>query len=443
MVEFSEKVYLAKDALLTGSKHILNLFGKQVEDIGIEYKVESGDTPRTLIDKNSEKDIVSIIRSHPYYGNDIINAEEEGISGKSKNRVWYVDPYDGTSNAQIKLPMSTTGIGIYENKRYVASIILNPFEKKLYVAEQDKGAYVMQLELHGNVLVETGIWEQIHTDTKTEKSNIKYAWVDALFNSETSQRKTAWIRQMQEKNMMQNIRMTGSNIDYSTKLAEGRGHFQLTDAVGGYYDLCGACLIEEAGGRIVNINGEFPQPGDKIAVAVANPKDLETVLQITQACYEKYDGFLPSKIIDNENLPNLSSREKSFKYKFLKKPQTVLEAFDYIRRKNIKNVDLQLGIMADDCGVGSSIIYTCYPTFVINSKFFRLKKGRQGPLLLPNKEGRYEMLAVQEATVDEIFKIAEKLNSKGINVTMKNFNIHDMRSISADYFKEQREKLAS
>jgi len=96
---------------------------------------------------------------------------------------------------------------------------------------------------------------------------------------------------MQEQDLIQNVRMGGSNIDYASKIAEGRGHFWLIDAVGGYFDLCGYNLIEEAGGRMVNINGEQPKPGDQIALAVANPADLEKVLEITRECYRGYKGF--------------------------------------------------------------------------------------------------------------------------------------------------------
>ena len=88
-----------------------------------------------------------------------------------------------------------------------------------------------------------------------------------------------------------NFRMTGSNIDYSAKIAEGRGHFQLTDAIGGYFDLAGCNLIQEAGGVMTNLDGEQPTTKDHLAIAVANPRDLEKVLKITQECYKRYSGF--------------------------------------------------------------------------------------------------------------------------------------------------------
>jgi fructose-1,6-bisphosphatase/inositol monophosphatase family enzyme len=288
----SQKIFVAKKALLDGSRHLLNLFGKSLEEIGGEYKPEDGDTPRTLIDTNSEAAIIKIIKDSGIFREYRINAEESGKTGQG-SKVLHLDPYDGTSNAQIQLRGSTMGIGISEDRKLVASIILNPFERKIYWAERGQGAYVSDLKLRkGNRLVEIPRRiRAIQTDRKSNSAKERFAWVDALFNQHTTPRKLEWIAKMQEARFFQNVRMTGSNIDYSTKLAGGQGHYQLTDAVGGFWDLCGYNLVEESGGRMVNLNGEQPNPKDHVAIAVANPADLERVLRITEQCYKDYKGF--------------------------------------------------------------------------------------------------------------------------------------------------------
>lgn len=286
----SKKVEVAKKALIAGSYHVLNLFGKSMNEIGAEYKPKDGDTPRTLIDTNAQAEILRAIQGDSEYANDRFNAEEAKAFG-SGDRVWYIDPYDGTSNAQIILPMSTMGIGIVEKGEHVASIILNPFEQKLFYAEKGQGAQLEELAAlitKQPYIIKTS---SLKTDIKSNKAATRYAWIDALFNKNTTERKTAWIRRMMEAGLIQNVRMTGSNIDYSAKIAEGRGHYQLTDAVGGYFDLCGFNLIEEAGGKMVNLEGKQPTPKDQVAIAVANSVDLETVLRITQDCYKDYNGF--------------------------------------------------------------------------------------------------------------------------------------------------------
>ena len=42
---------------------------------------------------------------------------------------------------------------------------------------------------------------------------------------------------------------------------------------------------------MVNLKGNEPKPGDQVAIAVSNPKDLEKILKITQGCYSGYEGF--------------------------------------------------------------------------------------------------------------------------------------------------------
>lgn len=293
----SSKINAGILALLEGAPHILNLFGKSAEEIGTEYKSRDGDTPRTLIDTNSEREILRVLKTanNCEFSKDCFNAEESEWSGDSR-RIWHIDPYDGTSNAQISLPTSTMGIGIQEDGDLVGSIIVHPFEKKLFYAEKGQGAFFHKLNViqdgkQINKLYFQDEPQEIHTDLESDTAKTRYAWVDSLFNDKTTSNKLNWIAEMQRAALMQNVRITGSNIDYSSKIAQGRGHYQLTDAVGGFFDLCGYNLIEEAGGRMVNLNGEQPTLKDKVVIAVANPRDLERVLEITKRCYNDYKGF--------------------------------------------------------------------------------------------------------------------------------------------------------
>lgn len=94
----ADKLEVAKKALLAGSYHVRALFGKTMAEIQEEYKHDDGDTPRTLIDTHAEQAILECIRAESEFQDDLINAEESGKSG-SGQRVWHIDPYDGTSNA--------------------------------------------------------------------------------------------------------------------------------------------------------------------------------------------------------------------------------------------------------------------------------------------------------------------------------------------------------
>lgn len=285
-----KRVQIGKQALLHAGRHILNLFGKSMDELGTEYKAGDGDTPRTLIDTHSEKDIRAYVQDSGAFQGFSFYGEEAG--GVLTGRDIIVDPYDGTSNAQIKLGMSTSGMCLFEEGGLVASIILHPFKRKLFGAMKGGGAYVNNVVVRRKKSGDHRLSEssdgpvQIHTDTESNSAKTRYAWVDALFNDKTTGRKNAWIAGMVEAGLIRNVRMTGSNIGYSAEIAEGGGHYQLTDAVGGFYDLAGYNLIEEAGGRMVNLEGVEPTKRDQVVIAVANPADLDKVLEILEELTE-------------------------------------------------------------------------------------------------------------------------------------------------------------
>lgn len=315
--DVSQRVLDAKSTLLGAGRYIVELFGKGIDEIGTEYKAVDGNTARTLIDNNSQRHILTSVGGLPSFYGTFVVAEEEMAEtfpnlrhdpslggyvvgdGSSQNVATYWDPFDGTANAAIKMPMSTAGMCIAEDGRLVASVILDPFPKlgddsgRVYWAEQGKGAWRAGLsyDVTKGGFSETGEPERITTDTKASSAKERYASTDSLFNQNTTQRKLGWIRDMVDAGLIMWQRSTGSNIGSAMQLAEGNMHYWLMDAVGGYFDSAGYALVEEAGGRVVNIHGEQPMPGDQVIVGVGNPADLEQVLGITQKHYQGYEGF--------------------------------------------------------------------------------------------------------------------------------------------------------
>ena len=65
-----------KEAVFVSYPHLTQLFGKSIEEIGTEYKVKDGDTPRTLIDTNVERSILAEIKLSGEFDDYAINAED-------------------------------------------------------------------------------------------------------------------------------------------------------------------------------------------------------------------------------------------------------------------------------------------------------------------------------------------------------------------------------
>ncbi len=285
-----------EDAAIRSAVHITNCFGKSLTDIGIEYKVADGDTPRTIIDTNVETAIKEYLFSSPFKNEIGFVGEEQGtVGGKRNFKVW-ADPFDGTSNAAINLGMSVIGMGVEENGELKYALILNPFEKTLISGAIGQGVFVQNLQYDPHSGFSRGTAPQKLSIVNPSSSKERYAWVDALWNAKTGPRKSGWLNDIAEHAL--NVRMTGSNIDYSAKLAQGRGHIQLTDAIGGFFDIApGIVFVTELGGKFTDIYGNTPKDGCQVAVACTDPHLHDKILGITQKHYGKdsplgeYKGF--------------------------------------------------------------------------------------------------------------------------------------------------------
>lgn len=277
---------VAMEAAVRGAYQVVRFFGKSMEEIGLEYKPADGDTPRTIIDRESEKAILSYLKQH--FQNDTFNAEESGVHAGSGKRLWHVDPYDGTSNAAINLDLSTVGIALQKGDEVVVGVAVDPFRKIAYVAEKGSGAFAVPYYEH-----EDGPTFEVAKRLKVsqrKQPKERYAEIDGLFNAKTTARKTGFMAALAQ--YAQNYRMTGSNIRSSMSLAAGNTDIWLIDAVGGFFDIApGAVLIPEAGGRITDLHGNIPKPGAQVALATNNVGDHDAIEALARKYYEGYAGF--------------------------------------------------------------------------------------------------------------------------------------------------------
>lgn len=258
------------------------------------YKREDGMTPRMLIDTGVQERFFERIREHRVFDGYAIDAEEEGGAREGKgDGIVYFDPFDGTSNAVINMPMSTTGFSTRVAGEFDISVIFDPFEQRLYWAQRGHGAYVsaVWIDDEKRAYEVPATARRLETDLETVTFEKRYGWTDSNLTGKVRDRKLKWISMMGDAGMFMNHRSTGSNVHFSAMIADKRAHYVLTDTIGGTYDLSGWSLVFESGGMMFNIHGEEPTPEDHVAVTIANPKDFEAVLDITQECYTGYKGF--------------------------------------------------------------------------------------------------------------------------------------------------------
>ncbi|MEZ5400768.1 MAG: inositol monophosphatase family protein [Bryobacteraceae bacterium] len=100
----------------------------------------------TEADRASEKLIVERLRSHfPTHG---IVAEEGGGHESPSEFRWYVDPVDGTTNFAHGYPAFNVTLALEQAGRIVAGVIFDPIRDELFAAERGGGAYLNNHRIH-------------------------------------------------------------------------------------------------------------------------------------------------------------------------------------------------------------------------------------------------------------------------------------------------------
>ena len=103
--------------------------------------VKEGDPNQVLTQTDQEIGRVLIEKISSSFPNDSIIDEEAGIIRRDANRIWVVDPIDGTSNFANGVPTYGIMLGLLEKNIPVAGGIALPQFDAVYVAEKGKGAF--------------------------------------------------------------------------------------------------------------------------------------------------------------------------------------------------------------------------------------------------------------------------------------------------------------
>jgi len=90
-------------------------------------------------DRESEEEIVSAIREHCPH--DAFLGEESGLTAGTADRMWVIDPLDGTSNYLQHFPIWTVSIALRRGNETVVGVIYEPLRDLFFTTERGSGAY--------------------------------------------------------------------------------------------------------------------------------------------------------------------------------------------------------------------------------------------------------------------------------------------------------------
>ncbi len=217
------------EAAKAGSVPLRHLWGKLTQ---IRSKSSATDLV-TEADLGSEKAIKEVI-SKAFPSDSILAEESGGERTGSIERLWVIDPLDGTTNYTHQYPLFAISIALLHQGTPVVGIIFNPIFNEMFTAKIHSGAY-----LNG---------EQIHVSSVTELSQSLLA--TGFSYDRRSNPDNNYAQFVSLTHLCQGVRRSGAASLDLAYVAAGR--------LDGYWErglqpwdvAAGSLLVQEAGGKL-------------------------------------------------------------------------------------------------------------------------------------------------------------------------------------------------
>lgn len=131
---FSDEMSFATDLALTAGTIVTEQFGQHTET---DWKQDN--TPVTQADIDINELVIREVQDRfPDHG---VLGEEVSYE-PNRERIWVVDPIDGTQPYSLGVPISTFCISLVVNNEPVIGVIYDPFMKRMYKGVKGEGSYM-------------------------------------------------------------------------------------------------------------------------------------------------------------------------------------------------------------------------------------------------------------------------------------------------------------
>ena len=203
----------------------------------------------TEVDTKTEARIISIIKEH--YPEHSIIGEESGEEKQDSDYQWIIDPIDGTVNFAHGIPICCVSIALKYKDDLILGSVFNPMMNELFFAEKGKGATLNGMPI-----------------SVSKKSDFRKACLVTGFPYKWPDTKEHPIKVF-ERFVLEGLpvrRLGSAAIDLCWVACgrfDGFWEYNLSswDVAAGYL------LVEEAGGRVTNFDGEKYSVFDKQTLA--------------------------------------------------------------------------------------------------------------------------------------------------------------------------------
>ena len=240
MESYLPEFEIALKAATKAGREIMKVYEKDFSS-----KMKEDGSPITIADLKSNKIIKEILSKTEYQ---ILSEEDkDDVKRLKQNRIWIVDPLDGTSDFVNRTGEFTVMIALVENKKPILGIINWPIEKTLFVAQKNCGSWKFS----------DNSWEKISVSKISELSKCRAVGSRHHISEE-------------EKNLLNRLQINefssiGSSLKVG-KVSSGSAEIYLTTTNKmKEWDTCASyCIVNEAGGRMTDMFGRDISYNNKV-----------------------------------------------------------------------------------------------------------------------------------------------------------------------------------
>ena len=225
---FNEELITAKVAARNAGKILMKYFKSSDKKV----QMKSKDNPVTIADNEADSYLNNFIISE-FPDDGWLSEETVDTSDRlNKNRVWIVDPLDGTKEFIEGIENFSISIALVNNNSPVVGVIFNPATNEMFSCQKNKGVY-----LNGKKV-------NISSQKKIKQSSILV--------SRSELKRGEW---EPYRNSFKSIQPIGSVAYKLAMVSAGNSDTFATVAPKNEWDICaGDCLVNEAGGVMRTIN---------------------------------------------------------------------------------------------------------------------------------------------------------------------------------------------
>ena len=236
MTSISPNLNIMIKAAEKASKTIIRDFG-EIENLQVSKK-----GPRDFVTKTDQRvEEILIEELSKAKKNFSFLTEESGrIENNDKNKIWIIDPIDGTTNFLHGIPHFAISIALQINGDIISGVIHDPIKNETFFAEKNNGAYFNN-----------------HRIRVSQKNNLE----DCLFSSDAKGLKYIFPKL--------NMRNTGCAALDLAYVGSGRLDGYFHNNINLWDIAAGIVIVKEAGGSINDIS-KFDDNDINIRAASSN-----------------------------------------------------------------------------------------------------------------------------------------------------------------------------